>query len=174
MQSIPNNALESQQKMRCFARKQNPVQKPEGRSKSTPVEGRRVCVYNFYNSKNCKEISIPNSNSFWRNRKMVRTKQTARKSTGGAAPRKLLETKKKFNKKAVAADLDTTGDGVKMPPKKAKKKRNYRPGQLALKEIRRYQHSTENLIRRLPFQRLVREITMMMKSDNIKGIRKHK
>ena len=105
---------------------------------------------------------------------MVRTKQTARKSTGGAAPRKLLETKKKFNKKAVGADLDTTGDGVKMPPKKAKKKRNYRPGQLALKEIRRYQHSTENLIRRLPFQRLVREITMMMKSDNIKGIRKHK
>ena len=48
MQSIPNNALESQQKMRCFARKQNPVQKPEGRSKSTPVEGRRVRVYNFY------------------------------------------------------------------------------------------------------------------------------
>ena len=92
---------------------------------------------------------------------MVLTKQTARKSTGGATP-KLLET--------VAADLDTTGDGVKAPPKKDKKKRKYRAGELALKEIRRYQHSTENLIRRLPFQRLVREITMALKSDNIKGI----
>ena len=100
---------------------------------------------------------------------MVRTKQTARKSTGGAKPRKLLETKRKFNKKA-AANLDTTGDGVKEPPKKTRVKRRYKPGQLALKEIRRYQHSTENLIRRLPFQRLVREITMAMKSDNIEGI----
>ena len=70
----------------------------------------------------------------------------------------------------MAADLDTTGDGVKAPPKKDKKKRRYRAGQLALKEIRRYQHSTENLIRRLPFQRLVREITMALKSDNITGM----
>ena len=73
----------------------------------------------------------------------------------------------------MAADLDTTGDGVKVPPKKDKKKRRYRAGQLALKEIRRYQHSTENLIRRLPFQRLVREITMALKSDNIKGMLKN-
>jgi len=36
--------------------------------------------------------------------------------------------------------------------------RHYRPGALALKEIRRYQKSTELLIRKLPFQRLVREI----------------
>ena len=66
--------------------------------------------------------------------------------------------------------MDTTGDGVKVPPKKDKKKRKYRAGELALKEIRRYQHSTENLIRRLPFQRLVREITMSLKSDDITGI----
>ena len=37
-----------------------------------------------------------------------------------------------------------------------KKKTKYRPGFLALKEIRRYQRSTELLIRRLPFQRLVK------------------
>lgn len=37
-------------------------------------------------------------------------------------------------------------------------KRPYRPQTLALQEIRRYQKSTELLIRRLPFQRLVREI----------------
>jgi histone H3/H4 len=38
-------------------------------------------------------------------------------------------------------------------------KRRYRPGTLALKEIRRYQKSTSLLIGKLPFQRLVREIS---------------
>ena len=39
-----------------------------------------------------------------------------------------------------------------------KKPHRYRPGTVALREIRRYQKSTEMLIRKLPFQRLVREI----------------
>lgn len=46
-------------------------------------------------------------------------------------------------------------------PKEApvrKKKRRMRPGEGALREIRRYQHTTDLLIRRLPFARLVREI----------------
>jgi histone H3 len=38
------------------------------------------------------------------------------------------------------------------------KRHRYRPGTLALREIRRYQATTELLIRKLPFQRLVREI----------------
>ena len=37
-------------------------------------------------------------------------------------------------------------------------KKRYRPGEVALRDIRRYQRSTELLIRKLPFQRLVREI----------------
>jgi len=41
----------------------------------------------------------------------------------------------------------------------APKKRRYRPGALALKEIRKYQKSTDLLIRKLPFARLVREIS---------------
>ncbi|XP_065204025.1 uncharacterized protein LOC135834115 [Planococcus citri] len=48
---------------------------------------------------------------------------------------------------------------------KKKRKYRYRPGTLALSEIRRYQKSTELLIRRLPFQRLVREIARDFKSD---------
>ena len=39
-----------------------------------------------------------------------------------------------------------------------KKKRRWRPGQVALREIRRYQKSTSLLIQKAPFQRLVREI----------------
>lgn len=77
---------------------------------------------------------------------MARTKQTARKSTGGKAPRKQLATKA-----AVKATRPATG-GVKKPHR-------YRPGTVALREIRRYQKSTDLLFRKGPFGRLVREIT---------------
>lgn len=40
----------------------------------------------------------------------------------------------------------------------------YRPGTVALREIRKYQKSTELLIRKLPFQRLVREIAQDFKT----------
>ena len=80
---------------------------------------------------------------------MARTKQTARKSTGGKAPRKQLATK--------AARKSAPG-GVKKPHR-------YRPGTVALREIRRYQKRTDLLIRKLPFQRLVREIAQDMMLD---------
>mgnify|MGYP003334573925 CR=1 FL=1 len=43
--------------------------------------------------------------------------------------------------------------------RKPRKKSRYRPGTVALREIIRYQKSTELLIRKLPFQRLVREVS---------------
>jgi histone H3 len=46
-----------------------------------------------------------------------------------------------------------------------KKPHRFRPGSLALREIRRYQKSTELLIRKLPFQRLVREVAQDFKPD---------
>ncbi|CAN6294843.1 unnamed protein product, partial [Urochloa humidicola] len=85
--------------------------------------------------------------------KMARTKQTARKSTGGKAPRKQLATK------AARKSAPTTG-GVKKPHR-------YRPGTVALREIRKYQKSTELLIRKLPFQRLVREIAQDFKEAGL-------
>ncbi|KAL7337468.1 histone-fold-containing protein, partial [Rhodotorula toruloides] len=71
--------------------------------------------------------------------------------TGGKAPRKQLAAKA-ARKSAPAAG------GVKKPHR-------YRPGTVALREIRRYQKSTELLIRKLPFQRLVREIAQDFKTD---------
>ena len=100
---------------------------------------------------------------------MARTKQTARKSTGGKltcnssdcdlkltlpsgkAPRKQLA-----NKSARKTNPQTATGGVKKPHR-------FRPGTVALREIRRYQKSTELLIRKLPFQRLVREIAQDFK-----------
>ncbi|KIJ20246.1 hypothetical protein PAXINDRAFT_33290, partial [Paxillus involutus ATCC 200175] len=46
-----------------------------------------------------------------------------------------------------------------------RKKRRYRPGTLALREIRKYQRSTDLLLRRLPFSRVVREIALDMLTD---------
>lgn len=76
---------------------------------------------------------------------------TIGKSTGGKAPRKQLASK------AARKSAPSTG-GVKKPHR-------YKPGTVALREIRRYQKSTELLIRKLPFQRLVREIAQDFKSD---------
>ena len=42
-------------------------------------------------------------------------------------------------------------------------KKRFRPGTVALRDIRRYQKSTELLIRKFPFQRLVREIAQDLK-----------
>lgn len=81
---------------------------------------------------------------------MARTKQTARKSTGGKAPRKELATK---------ASRNINMYGVRRRPHR------YRPGTVALREIRNYQKSTELLIRKLPFQRLVREVAQDFKCD---------
>jgi histone H3 len=51
-----------------------------------------------------------------------------------------------------------SGGGIKKPHR-------FRPGTVALREIRKYQKSTELLIRKLPFQRLVREIAQEFKTD---------
>src|SRR5437763_1882468 len=87
---------------------------------------------------------------------MVRTKQAARKTLGGKAPRK--EPRKELLNRALRKSGAATGMAVKKPHR-------YRPGTVALRECRRYQKSTELLIRKLPFQRLVRELADQFKSD---------
>ncbi|KAH7703377.1 H3 histone [Aphelenchoides avenae] len=79
---------------------------------------------------------------------MARTKQALpkKKTTGGKAARKAPRKQPP-------------------PPAGVKKKPRYRPGLAALREIRRYQKSTELLIPKLPFQRVVREIALDMNKD---------
>jgi histone H3 len=84
-------------------------------------------------------------------KRMARTKQTARKSTGGKAPRKQLTSK-------MARTSARSAGGLKKPHR-------FRPGTVALRDIRRYQRSTELLIQKAPFQRLVKEIAQDIKSD---------
>ena len=80
---------------------------------------------------------------------MARTKQTARKSTGGKAPSRAAIS---------AAAARGARRNAPAPNTHVKQVRRHRPGARALQEIRRYQANSNLLIRRLPFQRLVREI----------------
>jgi len=82
---------------------------------------------------------------------MARCRHHPRKNQGGKAPSKLLALK--CARKSAPA----------LQP--AKKVRRYRPGTVALREIRRYQKSTCLLLRKLPFQRLVRELAQNFRSD---------
>lgn len=84
---------------------------------------------------------------------MACVKNAARRNaaTAGKAPRKQLATK------AARRSAPVVG-GMRRP-------RRYRPGTVALREIRRYQKSTDLLLRKAPFQRLVREIAQDFKSD---------
>ena len=117
---------------------------------------------------------VPKDSLYFRERnKMTRTKTTACKSTGkrprdslaSNLPRKTLspEQARKNAAKAVAAAQKNLGN----PPRTGGLKRPmwYRPGTVALREICRYQKTMELLIRKLLFNRLVREITQDFKTD---------
>ncbi|KAF9008984.1 histone-fold-containing protein [Cyathus striatus] len=69
---------------------------------------------------------------------------TARKSTGGRPPPRRSDPE----------------------PPRARKKPRFRPGTVALREIRKYQKSTDLLIQKLPFSRLVREIAVTMQTES--------
>lgn len=61
--------------------------------------------------------------------------------------------------------VQTPGVCVKRIEKSTKQKKRYRPGTAAIREIRKYQISTENLIKKLPFKRVVHDIFKEMNYD---------
>jgi len=85
---------------------------------------------------------------------MARTKNVnvPAKVAAGKAPRKSAASK------TPRKSVPPSAGGVKKPHR-------YKPGTVALQEIRRYQKTTELLIRKLPFQRLVREITQELRDN---------
>lgn len=82
---------------------------------------------------------------------MARTKNTQRRDGDSVAQKKVP------GKKAPRKQLPD-------PPPRVRNRR-YRPGTRALMEIRKLQRSTDLLIKKLPFQRLVREVAQDFKTD---------
>ncbi len=100
---------------------------------------------------------------------MARTKQTARhtiesKTAGKAGAKKAGKGKGAKGKgqkgKKLSKKLFKPGavGGVKKP-------KRFRPGAVALREIRKFQKTVELLIRKLPFQRLVREVAQELEKE---------
>jgi len=85
---------------------------------------------------------------------MARTKQVPKKNVGGV----------QLVRKGLARVLPTKSprqqgtSGVVKPHR-------FRPGVVALREIRKYQKNTGLLLRKLPFQRVVRDIALAYKAD---------
>ena len=85
---------------------------------------------------------------------MARTIHTARKGMDGAA-RRMTKASRNIAVKAPC----------KPPIQQLKKKRRFRPGTVALREIHQYQKSTKLLIRRAPFQWVIYEIMRGIRDD---------
>jgi histone H3 len=93
------------------------------------------------------------------------TRATLAKKTNQSKPKNcpLILTPPNFPQNNLVAEGKKTArqranEKPKLSHDPAKKPHRYRPGTVALREIRRYQHGTELLIRKAPFSRLVREI----------------
>ena len=84
-------------------------------------------------------------------------KPSAQSVKEAQAELKRILVEKREKRKKTAARMAKKG-GQKAPKGGVKKRYRYQPGTVALKQIRQYQKSTDLLIRKLPFQRLVREI----------------
>ncbi|CAL5976422.1 Histone_H3 [Hexamita inflata] len=86
---------------------------------------------------------------------MARTKHTARKSVSATkAPRKTIA------RKAVRKTAGTAAGTMKA--------RRSKQGTVASREIKKYQKSTELLIRKLPFSKLIREIVLNHNKNDIR------
>ena len=83
---------------------------------------------------------------------MARTKQTPKKRSGAKSPSLGVQTRTATKK----------DESARSEPKK---QHRYRPGTVALREIRRYQKSTDLLIQKSSFQRVVRDIAQKFRSD---------
>ena len=109
---------------------------------------------------------------------MARVKQTARKTIGGKAlPFTILSAAHQRQQGAAAAQAAAQAAAPRRQLGAAphrilgarggvKKPHRYRPGTVALREIRRFQKTTELLIRKAPFQRLVREIAQKISKNS--------
>lgn len=88
---------------------------------------------------------------------MARTKQTARKTAPGQG----------MTKKQLARKPPRNGGKVPRSQDKKNREHRYRPGTVALREIRRYQKTGDLLIPKRPFVQLVKEVLQGM-SNNIR------
>eukprot|EP00400_MALV-I_sp_L67-5_P000970 gene970-1147_t len=104
---------------------------------------------------------------------MARTKLTSRKTAGSKQPRKQLASLEQRRNRLERQQEEAPPRGLPSRggedeggrPRRRYQGRRLRPGTRALREIKKYQKSTNLLLRKSPFARLVRELTESFKTD---------
>jgi histone H3 len=100
----------------------------------------------------------------------AKSKKRSPKAENAPPPEKVTKSKKSPPQKAASEKKTKSATKKTSMPKKpssngVKKPHRFKPGTVALREIRRQQKSTELLFRRLPFRRLILEIMQEFKDD---------
>ena len=78
------------------------------------------------------------------------------------------KSQKKVNKFPIRKASELSSSGSSRMADSNETHRRKRPGMLALKQIRQYQKSTDLLLRRLPFARVVKEISESLVSEPLR------
>lgn len=141
------------------AKKKNPLDEVEEQP-SSEEEPQQPDVEDGADNMDVDEEEAPSA-PHARHRHHPRLGQVAlkRPTASGKMPRKKLSMKKRLATKATKLNKGRPAGAA------TKKKHRWRPGTKALREIRKYQKSTDTLLRRAPFQRLVREVAQDYKND---------
>lgn len=108
------------------------------------------------------DSKVASVKSLKRNEKDKEARKTTEQPTTSAHPKKVRH----------AASANNTGDDD-AAASVVRRRRRYKPGTVALREVRRYQRGTDLLIRRLPYQRFVRSVadTHASGTNNAEGLR---
>jgi histone H3 len=119
-----------------------------------------IYIYNNIKKKKIKKKKIK------KKKKMTRTRQLARKPTTETSKEAIIiKRNASIEKKNIHKYQNHAYPQQPKDTSFKKKPHKFRPGTVALREIRRFQKSTDLLIRKLPFQRLVRETAQKHKTD---------
>ncbi|KAH3264121.1 histone H3-like centromeric protein hH3v [Aspergillus fumigatus] len=95
-----------------------------------------------------------------RGRKAIGAPRTQPRDDGGAGPSNAAATASPSTRGKRPAHAPRPSDVQPGDPTPQGRRHRYKPGTVALKEIRRYQRSYDLLIQKLPFARLVREVAL--------------
>lgn len=85
----------------------------------------------------------------------------ARKSTGGKVPKKAFAPGNANDPTRTGASKRNVGAAAAAAAAGEGRKHRYRPGTVALREIRKYQKSTDLLLAKLPFSRVVSVVSFI-------------
>lgn len=150
-------------KLKAFKRQPEKSPEPVEQNSSSDSVSSGFLTHSTLEESQINPVAVKTPTPLQNNRQSPPKKTVARKST--ASPAKPLRT---HSTPSGLRKTSTPKNSTQSPntPGTGRKPRRFRPGSRALLEIRRFQKTTELLIPKLPFSRLIREICLNMVSSD--------